>query len=154
MTPIDAATQTAPQSGPIVLAVEAANQATPNVKEDVKVTSIGNEVYLWLLSYMDRLHVEKAAGYSGGDQPDNWSNFREAEGWGSTPLTGSLIRLGDKYRRAQNVFRDITNDRVGEPLARTLVDLAAYSLISVCLWAEENHINMADLEKVLRGGEA
>lgn len=94
--------------------------------------------YLELLDLMRELHVAKAAGYS-GDNPDTWSNFREAEQWqaGAT-LLGALIRMGDKYRRAQSVFQNEAHDRVGEPLPKTLLDLSSYALISILLWEEEH----------------
>ena len=97
----------------------------------------GSRRYLALLDEMRALHVAKAAGYAGADNPDVWANFREAERWGSTALDGCLIRLGDKFRRAQNLHRSPTNDQVNEPLRETLMDLAAYALIAICLDEEQ-----------------
>lgn len=94
--------------------------------------------YHELLDYMWDLHVAKAAGYSGTDNPDTWANFREAAAWGTSALRGCLVRLGDKYRRAQNLTRSEDADMVGEPLPKTLIDLAAYSLIGIRLWEEEH----------------
>jgi hypothetical protein len=45
--------------------------------------------------------------------------------------------MGDKYRRAQNLLRNPANDQVGEPIKDTLMDLANYALIAVCLLEEE-----------------
>lgn len=97
-----------------------------------------SERYLQLLREMETLHRAKAAGYSGQDNPDTWSNFREAERLGISPLLGVLVRMGDKYRRIQNLVRDHTNEQVGESLRDTLMDLASYSLIAVCLLEEEH----------------
>jgi len=94
--------------------------------------------YLELLEQMEVMHRNKAAGYSGQDNPDTWANFREATQWGLTPLQGCLVRLGDKYRRVQNLMRDPTNDQVGESMRDTLMDLASYSLIAICLLEELN----------------
>lgn len=91
--------------------------------------------YLKMLEDMADLHRRKAAGYSG--DKDTWANFREAIDWGTTPLQGCLIRMGDKYRRAQNLVRNPANDQVGEPIKDTLQDLAAYALIAICLLNEE-----------------
>lgn len=91
--------------------------------------------YLALLDDMIALHKAKAAGYS-GDNPDTWANFREAEAWGTTPLHGCLIRMGDKYKRAQNLMQNPDNDKVGESLKDTLMDLSAYALIAICLMNE------------------
>lgn len=97
----------------------------------------GDPRYLALLDEMKELHRKKAAGYAGQDNPDAWTNFREAENWGSTALQGCLIRLGDKFRRLQNITRDAGNEQLGESWRDTAVDLAAYALIAVCLAEEE-----------------
>ena len=73
----------------------------------------------------------------GQDSPDTWANFREATAWGITPLQGCLVRMGDKYRRAQNLMRNPDNDRVGESFKDTLMDLSNYAKIAICLWEEE-----------------
>ena len=91
--------------------------------------------YLALLDQMRALHEAKAAGYA-GQATDTWTNFREAERWGVSALDGCLVRMGDKYRRAQNVYTNPANEQVGEALRETLVDLAAYAMIAVCLMDE------------------
>jgi hypothetical protein len=102
--------------------------------------ALGNQRFIELLSEMYRTHLEKAAGYSGVDQPDTWANFREAEAWGLSPSEGCLVRMGDKYRRVQNLRRNPANDQVGESIKDTLMDLANYALIAVCLLEEEGTI--------------
>lgn len=92
--------------------------------------------YLQLLDDAKDLHVRKSAGYA-GDDPDIWVNFREAEQWGLTPLQGCLVRMGDKYKRAQSLTRNPANEQVGEALRDTLRDLMAYAGIAVCLLDEE-----------------
>lgn len=98
---------------------------------------IGNPRFLELLEEEGRMHRAKAAGYSGSDNPDTWANFREATAWGLTPLQGCLVRLGDKYRRLQNLMRNPENDQVGESFKDTAMDLSAYSKIAICLFEEE-----------------
>lgn len=97
----------------------------------------GNPRFLELLDEVRKVHIGKAAGYSGSENPDTWDNFREATRWGVTPLEGCLVRMGDKYRRVQNLRRNPANDQVGEPIKETLMDLANYALIAVCLLEEE-----------------
>lgn len=97
----------------------------------------GNPRFLELVEYARRLHIEKAAGYS-GEGTDAFQNFREAEEWGATALQGCLIRMGDKYRRSQNVYHDERLDQTNEPLPKTLFDLAQYAMISIVLWEEEH----------------
>lgn len=103
---------------------------------DGKPIVTGNPTYLRLLEFMTRLHVAKAAGYS-GEGSDTWQNFREANAWGISDWQGCCIRLGDKYRRLQNILRNPKLDMLnGEGAGRTAVDLAAYALILVCLLEE------------------
>lgn len=97
---------------------------------------MANAAYLALLDKMRDLHVRKSAGYA-GDSLDTWANFRMAEGWGITPFDGCMVRMGDKFIRAQNLVRNPANEQVGEPLRDTLMDLAAYALIGICLLDEQ-----------------
>lgn len=106
--------------------------------------SLGNPLFLALLDYTADIHRRKAAGYSGLGQPDTWKNFREAENWGLEPWQGCTMRVGDKYRRAQNLLRDAKSDQVGEPLFDTLTDLANYVLILVCLLHEEGKVELPE----------
>lgn len=101
------------------------------------IRHLGNPAFVKHVHEMLDTHVQKAAGYAGSDNPDTWANFREATAWGQTPLTGCLIRMGDKYRRVQNLRRNAANDRVGESIKDTLLDLANYAIIAVCLLEEE-----------------
>lgn len=104
---------------------------------------LGNPRFLELLEEERRVHLTKAAGYSGQDNPDTWANFREASAWGLTPLQGCLVRLGDKYRRVQNLMRNPDNDRVGESIKDTLMDLSNYAKIAICLLEEEEAVAKA-----------
>lgn len=96
----------------------------------------GDPTYLAELERDRQLHIAKAAGYTGSD-PDTWANFREAIKWGTTPLQGCLIRMGDKYRRLQSLNENPAHDQVGESFLDTLRDLGAYARIAVCLYLEE-----------------
>ena len=102
----------------------------------------GNPRYLQLIDEMRALHVAKSAGY--GDDHDTWSNFREARAWGLTEVQGCVTRLGDKYRRAQNLMRDPAKDQVGESLRDTLMDLSSYALIAICLLEEQARAEAGD----------
>jgi hypothetical protein len=101
---------------------------------------IGNPRFLELNAEEAAIHRAKAAGYSGSDNPDTWANFREATMWGLTPLQGCLVRMGDKYRRAQNLMRNPANEQVGETLKDTLMDMSNYAKIAICLWEEEQQV--------------
>ena len=93
--------------------------------------------YIQILEEMKDLHIKKNAGYSVKDNPDPWSNFRDAENFGVSPVQGCLVRMSDKYRRVINLMKDTENEQVGESIMETLEDLAAYALIAKCLIEEE-----------------
>lgn len=93
--------------------------------------------YLQLLDEMRDLHIRKSAGYAGEDNPDTFANFRYAELFGVSPLKGCLVRLSDKYIRVANLIRNPANEQCNENIKDTLKDLAAYSLIAICLLEEE-----------------
>lgn len=93
--------------------------------------------YLKLLEDMKELHIKKNAGYAGIDNPDAWANFRMSEAFGVPAFLGCLVRLSDKYIRVTNLVKNPKNEQVGENIKDTLLDLAAYALIAVCLLDEE-----------------
>jgi hypothetical protein len=93
--------------------------------------------YLQLLDDMAELHMRKNAGYSGEDNPDAWANFRMAEQFGVSAFQGCLVRMSDKYIRITNLVRRPESEQVGENIKDTLMDLAAYALIAVCLLEEK-----------------
>ena len=80
-------------------------------------------------------HMKKNAGYA-GDSADPWANFRMAERLGITAHMGVLVRMSDKYIRIRNLRENPANEQVGESILDTLLDLAAYALIAVCLLRE------------------
>lgn len=97
----------------------------------------GHPRFFELLDELKRLHKRKNAGYAGMDNPDPLANFRESTRFGVSPFEGCLVRLSDKFVRVTNLARDSSNEQVGESLADTLMDLAAYSLIALILLEEE-----------------
>lgn len=97
----------------------------------------GNPRFIELLDEMRDTHIRKSAGYSGMDNPDTWANFRQSEGFGVSPFLGCLVRMSDKFIRVQNLVKNAKNDKVGESLKDTLIDLASYALIAICLLEEK-----------------
>jgi hypothetical protein len=91
--------------------------------------------YKQLLDDAWDLHVRKNAGYA-GDDPDPFANFRMSEKLGIPAWQGSLVRLGDKFIRVNNLTKNPNLDQVNESLVDTLSDLAAYALITICLLEE------------------
>lgn len=97
----------------------------------------GSVRYLELLNQMKELHIQKNSGYAGSDNPDPWANFRMAEAFGVSAATGALVRMSDKYIRVTNLTKQPDDEQVGESIKDTLMDLAAYALIIICLMEEE-----------------
>lgn len=93
--------------------------------------------FLELLDEMRETHLKKSAGYAGMDNPDTFANFRLSENLGVSAFLGCMIRLSDKYTRACNLIKNPKNEQLGEKLKDTLIDLASYALIAICL-LEEN----------------
>ncbi len=91
--------------------------------------------YLKLLDEMREMHIAKSAGYGKGE--DAWANFRLSKGFGVSPFIGCLIRLSDKFTRVQNLSTNAGRDKVGEAITDTLMDLASYSIIAICLYREQ-----------------
>ena len=97
--------------------------------------SNGDPNYLKLLDEMKELHVKKNKGYS-GDSEDRWANFRLSEQFGVPAYLGALVRMSDKWIRITNLIKNPDFDQVGESITDTLMDLAAYCLIVICLLRE------------------
>jgi hypothetical protein len=95
-----------------------------------------NKRFLELLEKIRDTHIRKSAGYSGADNPDTWANFRLAEQFGVSAFKGCLIRLSDKFIRVSNLVKNSENEQVGEKIEDTLIDLASYALIAICLLEE------------------
>lgn len=96
----------------------------------------GSPEYLKLLDEMRDLHIRKNTGYAAAGDGDPWYNFRQCEKFGISSADGVITRMSDKWSRLQSLWLDSDNDKVGEPIEDTLMDLAAYSLILICLRRE------------------
>lgn len=96
-----------------------------------------NPRFLELLESMKQTHIDKNSGYAGKNNPDTFANFRESERFGVSAFLGCMTRLSDKFIRVCNLIRDPSNEKVGEKLTDTLIDLANYCLIAICLWEEK-----------------
>jgi hypothetical protein len=95
--------------------------------------------FVELVEQMKEVHRAKNAGYSGADAEDPWRNFRVSEMFDVPAFTGCLVRMSDKFIRITNLVKDNTNDQVGEAVTDTLMDLANYAIIAICLYEENQH---------------
>ena len=110
------------------------------MKTNSDTVSNGDPTYLQLLEEMKSLHIRKNAGYS-GDSHDRWANFRLAETFGVSSLLGVMVRMSDKWIRITNLVKNPSFDQVGEAIEDTLMDLASYALIAICILREGKKYN-------------
>ncbi len=89
---------------------------------------------------MAEIHDRKNADYATNSDP--FSNFRACEGGGVPVLDGVLARASDKWSRFTNLHAKERHGIVAavseETLEDTLLDLANYALIYVCLRRERD----------------
>ena len=97
------------------------------------------EVKTWsgFIERQAALHIAKNAGYAGAANPDPWANFRLSVHFGIPAFNGVLVRMSDKFSRYISLKADASNDRIGESIIDTLIDLGAYALIALCIAREE-----------------
>ena len=90
-----------------------------------------------LIEDMKTMWINKNAGYAGADNPDPYANFRLSEWFGIPASKGVMIRMSDKFRRLSNLAKNPDNNKVGESMKDTLMDMAVYCIILICLLEEE-----------------
>ena len=84
-----------------------------------------------IIGKMLEVHKAKNHDYSAKGQ---FGNFGESEKIGIPAWKGAFVRLTDKYVRAQNLIaRDGQAKVLDEKLEDTLLDLANYAVIVLCL---------------------
>lgn len=110
---------------------------TTSVKELEPVKYEVKSRFLQLIDKMVDIQKRKNAGYAGQNK-DPWANFKLSTMVGVKPSVGSVIRMTDKLIRVCNLMKNPANEQVGESITDTLIDLANYALITLCLWEEEN----------------
>lgn len=93
----------------------------------------GHPMFLKALEVMRATHIRKAAEYGTGEDP--FRNIHEAEDFGVSPWKGALIRLNDKTRSIGSYAR--TGKVPDEGVEDTLVDIAAFAIIALVAWQEE-----------------
>lgn len=98
---------------------------------------MGNPRFLELLKDMESMHNKKNAGYAGVGAVDPLANFKYSILFGVKPSTGCMVRMSDKFIRISNLIKNPNADQVGESIKDTLMDLAVYCLICICLLEEE-----------------
>lgn len=93
-----------------------------------------------LLDQMRSIHDTKNKDYA-DSKTDPWLNFRMSEEIGVPAHIGSAVRMGDKYKRVNNLMKREWRGAGGpavkdESVEDTLLDLAVYALITLLLHRE------------------
>lgn len=78
------------------------------------------------------LHAKKQRDY--GNASDPFANVRASEDFGVPGWKGSLIRLNDKVTRLKNY--SLTGTLANESVEDSLMDMAVYAIIALCLYRE------------------
>lgn len=95
----------------------------------------GDPRFFALLQQLAELHAKKAADY--GQDQDIFANIRASQEFGVEPWRGALVRLNDKVTRLKTFC--IKGTLANEGVEDSLMDLAAYSLISLILFKESQN---------------
>jgi hypothetical protein len=97
------------------------------------LAGMGHAGYLAILNEMILLHKKKAADYGGKGDP--LANLRASADLGIPPSKGAILRGFDKVRRIKSFYE---NGRLeNESFEDSLKDLAAYALLALALYREE-----------------
>ena len=83
-----------------------------------------------------KLHNLKQADYASKDDP--FKNVRASEDFGIAGWIGALARGNDKMKRLQKVAKGGT--LANESVEDSMLDLAVYVIISLCLYREQKTV--------------
>lgn len=98
-----------------------------------------------ILDKMRKIHESKNNDYS---PEGEFGNFSESERVGVEPWRGAFVRLQDKYTRCCNLIRGKEQMVKNEALEDTLLDLANYAVIVLCLRRiAENKLKSKDINE-------
>lgn len=92
----------------------------------------GDARFYKLLDEIAALHSSKSHDYTPADDP--LANFHRSERLGIPAWKGTLVRMGDKWGRIEQLAAGKTPKN--ESLRDTLIDLAVYALLDVVLLDE------------------
>lgn len=79
------------------------------------------------------MHDRKGSDY--GSQEDQFANVSASSQWGIPPWVGAMMRANDKVVRLQSAARGSTLRNEG--IEDSLLDIATYALIALCLFRRE-----------------
>lgn len=91
------------------------------------------------------MHRRKGADY--GSKDDFFANVSASEAWGIPPWVGAMMRANDKVVRLQAAAKGSTLKNEG--IEDSLLDIATYAIIAVCLFRRETISNGGLLDDVV-----
>ena len=97
-------------------------------------TNEGDTRYKDILDKLWHMHCKKGNDY--GSDDDFLANLRASEAFGIQAWKGALIRANDKMIRLQNAAKGV--EPANESVEDSLMDLAAYAILSLILFEESN----------------
>lgn len=80
------------------------------------------------------MHRRKGADY--GTKDDFFANVSASANWGIEPWVGAMMRVSDKVTRLQSAAKGSTLKNEG--IEDSLLDIATYAIIAVCLFRRAN----------------
>lgn len=83
------------------------------------------------------MHRRKGADY--GTDEDFFANVSASANWGINPWVGAMMRVSDKVARLQSAAKGSTLKNEG--IEDSLLDIATYAIIAVCLFRRETVID-------------
>ncbi len=92
-----------------------------------------------ILENMLKIHKAKNNDYS---PQEAFGNFAESEKVGVPDWKGAFIRLQDKYTRSCNLIGGREAQVLDEKLEDTLLDMANYCVIVLCLLKNKEDLNV------------
>lgn len=87
------------------------------------------------------MHRRKGADY--GTKDDFFANVSASANWGIEPWVGAMMRVSDKVARLQSAAKGSTLQNEG--IEDSLLDIATYSIIAVCLFRRSTSIDPRQL---------
>jgi hypothetical protein len=109
----------------------------------------GNPEFERVIQEVLEMHRRKGADY--GTDEDFFANVSASGNWGIAPWVGAMMRANDKVVRLQAAAKGSTLKNEG--IEDSLIDIATYAIIAVCLFrrqtASANRDSADHLEQAL-----
>ncbi len=107
----------------------------PTNKDGVFTYPPGHPEFEKILDEIRELHRRKSADY--GNKEDLFANINASKEFGIPAWLGAMVRANDKVSRIKTYANKKT--LANESLEDSLLDLAAYAIISLVLFREQNN---------------